>query len=454
MVDKKQINKDIFRMIFPIIIENLLQMTAGVVTTAMIGRLVADDISAQGVGNRIINTFWALSKGIGIGATVIIAMRYGQKKFGECRRTGEQTYLTVMPVAIICVAVVLWKLDLILGFFTDAAPLLAAARSFSRIAIFAVPFMALSAINAAIYNGHGNTKTPMYIAVIMNAVNIVVGFTLIFGIGPFPKLGLVGAAIGTAVSWAVGGIIGTVLLYLPGGYCANESHGKKFLSLDKPCLKEIYRTGVPAACENVFWQLSAIILSKIILLYGSAYFAAYQLGLQAEMMCEMPGIGFITAATSLSAMAIGKKDDALYKAYFTQMRKFSFYTGVVATLSLFVFAGGFMKILTNQPEIQAIGMVYIFIMAFAQIPQDVSKVYNGTIRAAGHRNTPMLITFVGIWCVRVPISFICGWVLHWDIKWIWIAIALDQIVRILLSMIIFKKKRVLHVIEDGKQIPQ
>lgn len=102
-MDKKQVNRDIFKMVLPIIIENMLQMSAGLVTTAMIGRLMADDIAAQGVGNRIINTFWALFKGIGIGATVIVALRYGQQKWDQCRRTVEQAYVTVIPVALLCV---------------------------------------------------------------------------------------------------------------------------------------------------------------------------------------------------------------------------------------------------------------------------------------------------------------------------------------------------------------
>ena len=82
-MDKKQVNRDIFKMVLPIIIENMLQMSAGLVTTAMIGRLMADDIAAQGVGNRIINTFWALFKGMGIGATVIVDLRYGQQKWDQ-----------------------------------------------------------------------------------------------------------------------------------------------------------------------------------------------------------------------------------------------------------------------------------------------------------------------------------------------------------------------------------
>ncbi|WP_458862584.1 MATE family efflux transporter [Acidaminobacterium chupaoyuni] len=449
-MEKKQVNSDIFRMVLPIVIENILQMSAGVITTAMIGRLMADDISAQGIGNRITNTYWALFKGIGVGATVIVALRYGQHKFDQCRRTVEQTYLTAIPASFLCVALTLLFFSPILHLFTQDAALLDAARRFARIAIFAVPFMALSSVNAAAYNGHGNTRTPMFIAVLMNCVNIIVGFVLIFGLGPFPALGLTGAAISTVVSWAVGGLTGTFLLYTKNGYCAQEHHGQSFFTVDLPCLKEIYKTGVPAACENVFWQLSAIVLSNVILGYGSAYFAAYQIGLQAEMICEMPGIGFVTASTSLAARAIGEGDDTLYRLYFRQMRKFSFYTGVLATVLLFTCAGSFMKILTDKADIRALGMVYVSIMGFAQIPQDLNKAYNGTMRAAGYRNTPMVISFIGIWCVRVPMALIFGKWLHWNIAFIWVAIALDQIIRTLLCMVIFRKRKVLEVITDGR----
>ena len=324
-MDKKQVNRDIFKMVLPIIIENMLQMSAGLVTTAMIGRLMADDIAAQGVGNRIINTFWALFKGIGIGATVIVALRYGQQKWDQCRRTVEQAYVTVIPVALLCVLGTLIFLDPILHLFTQDQALLDTARGFARIAIFAVPFMALSSLNAAAFNGHGNTKTPMYIAFLMNGVNIVLGFLLIFGLGPLPALGLTGAAISTVCSWMTGGLTGLFLLYAPKGYFSHEIHNQPFFSLDKSVLSEVYKTGIPAACENVFWQLSAIVLSNVILGYGSAAFAAYNLGLQAETICEMPGIGFVTASTSLAARAIGMNDDSLYRLYFKQMRKFSFF---------------------------------------------------------------------------------------------------------------------------------
>ena len=445
---RKQVNHDIFRMVLPVITENVLQMSAGLVTSAMIGRLMADDISAQGISLRVYNTFWSLFKGIGIGATVVVALRYGQRRLSECRRTIEQTYLTLVPFALLCMAIILIAPSPIVHFLSNDSNLTSTAIDYLRIAIWALPFAAVSVCNTAAFNGHGNTKTPMYIALILNAINIVLGYVLIFGLGSFQGFGLLGAAVTTVAAQAVGAVIGCVLLYHRGGYFADVPHGKPFFKPDAGCIREIYLTGVPAACENVFWQLSAILLSKIILLYGSVHFASYQLGLQAETICEMPGMGFTTAATTLSARAIGRRDDKLFRAYFSQMHRFAVYTGIFTSVMLFLFPSLFMQFLTDKPDIQQLGTVYVFIMGFTPIPQDLNKIYNGFMRSAGFRRTPMMVSFVGIWLVRVPLAFIFGWVLHLDIHFIWIAIALDQVSRLAISFFVFKHKKVIKTVES------
>ena len=438
-------------MVLPVITENILQMSAGLITSAMIGRLMADDISAQGISLRVYNTCWALFKGIGIGATVIAALRFGQRRFGDCRRTIEQTYLTLVPFALLCLAVILAVPGPIVGFLSDEPALFESAISYLRIAIWALPFAAVTVCNTAAFNGHGNTKTPMYIALLLNAVNIVAGFVLIFGIGPYEGMGLMGAAIATVVSQAVGAFTGLLLLYRRGGYFADEGHGKPFFSFDFDCIREVYRTGIPAACENVFWQLAAMLLSKIILLYGSTHFAAYQLGLQAETICEMPGIGFTTAAMTLSARAIGQRDDTMFRAYYSQMHRFSIFTGLFTSLVLFLFPSLFMQFLTDKPDIQQLGSTYVFIMSLAQVPQDLNKVYNGFMRSAGYRRTPMAISFVGIWLVRVPLAFLFGWILHLDIIFIWFAIVMDQVSRLTISMLVFYRKKVINTVSVMQQ---
>ncbi len=161
----------------------------------------------------------------------------------------------------------------------------------------------------------------------------------------------------------------------------------------------------------MFWQFSAIILSKIILSYGSSAFAAYQLGIQAETITEMPAIGFSTASTTLAARAIGKKDENLRKIYFRELIRVAFTISVVTSILLVLFPGVFMRMMTNKEELQSIGIQYVFVMGFIQIPQNLSRIYNGTIRAMGHKNTPMIVAGFGIWVVRIPLCLIVAFLL-------------------------------------------
>jgi len=168
----------------------------------------------------------------------------------------------------------------------------------------------------AVFQGCGNTKTPMYIAIIVNIINVILGYLLIYGKFGFPKLSLIGAAIALLVSQMSGALLGLYLLYNKRhGLFSTFTNNKDMFKIDFNLMKQVYSIGIPAAFESMFWQFSAIIMSKIILSYGEVTFAAYQLGLQAEILSEMPAVGVGVAATSLTANAIGRRDDLLLKAY-------------------------------------------------------------------------------------------------------------------------------------------
>lgn len=446
-LDKKQINHDIFRLIIPSVLENVLQLLAGLLITAMVGRLFADDISAQGISNRIYHTCFGLFRGLGTGATVLVALHYGKGSYDKCRRTIEQAYLVNIPLAVLFAAVIIIFPKQLLGIFTDDQALIATAVQYSRITACAVPFMAVVSFNTAAFNGQGDTKTPMFIAIAINLVSIVVGYVAIFGVGGIGGWGILGAAAASVCAQVAGALLGIYLLYRPYGKLARVTHDKKFFSLDMPDVKLIYSTGLPVAAENIFWQLSAIIMSRVILGYSSAHYAAYQLGLQVEMLTEMPAAGFIIAATTLTAGAIGQRDSKLFKAYCKQLIRMATIVGIAASALLFLLPGPFMKMVTDKPELQLIGAGYVFIMGFAQIPQVVSKVLNGIIRSSGGRRVPMYISFIGIWLVRVPFVILCGSVLKLDIRFIWGVIAADQISRLLLSMVYMKKKDIINHVD-------
>lgn len=450
--DSKEIRKQIFFLIIPVMLENVFQMSAGLISAAMVGRLSPMLISAQGICSRITGVMWCLFKGIGVGATVVIAKNRGESDMAKCKKTFEQTSVTGCLLAVLLIIIVLLNSANILSFFTTNCDTLYIAGEYLKIVIITAPFlMIMSAVTAA-FQACGNTKTPMYIAIVVNIINVVFGYLLIYGRFGFPELSLIGAAIALLISQACGALLGIYLLY-------NRRHGlfstvlsnNSLLKMDLELVKQVYSIGIPAAFESMFWQLSAVIMSKAILSYGEVTFAAYQLGLQAELMSEMPAVGVGIAATSLTANAIGKKDGVLLKIYSKQLITTSTAISLFTSMLIIIFPGFFMDFFTNNSEIKAIGINYLIVMGFIQTPQNLSKVLNGTIRSAGYKNIPMIISFIGIWIVRVPLALLFAYVLKLDIIFIWLCMAIDQVFKCAMSAIIFKVKKV-DVIKDEVMI--
>lgn len=438
--NRREINREIYHLIIPMIVENILQISAGLISTAMIGRLLALDISAQGICIRVTDTLWCLYKGVAIGATIMVAHSYGAGNKDKARRVVEQTFLTEIPLSIIFQILLFFFCIPVLSFFTKDTQVLYRAQEYMRIIVFGFPFLVIMSVVSAAFQGFGDTKTPMYIALVMNVINIIAGYVLIFGIAGIPGLGIRGAALALVIAQISGAMIGLILLYRSGkGLFADTRRNERFLSLDCHCAFEVYTMGIPAALESMFWQFSAMLLSKIILTYGQTSFAAYQLGIQAETITEMPAIGFGVASTTLAARAIGKKDQELGSIYFKQLIKLALRISVMTSMLLVFLPRVFMNVMTNNHELQMIGAVYVFMMGFVQIPQNLSRIYNGTIRANGYKNVPMYVAGFGIWVVRIPLCFLVAYVIKWDIRFIWLVIAGDQLCRFLLSVFLYQK---------------
>lgn len=442
--DNKIIRKKIFLLIIPVMLENIFQVSAGLISAAMIGRLTPTLISSQGICTRITGVLWCLFKGIGVGATVIIAKTYGKSDMTKCKKTFEQTVITGVLIAVALIIIILFNSSKILSFFTTNTETLFHSSEYLKIVILTAPFLLIMSVVTAAFQGCGNTKTPMYIAIVVNIINVMLGYVLIYGKFGFPRLSLIGAALALLIAQISGALLGFYLLY-------NKTHGlfsiiDKFdLKLNFNLMKKVYSIGIPAAFESMFWQLSAIVMSKIILSYGEVTFSAYQLGLQAELLSEMPAIGVGVAATSLTANAIGKRDGALLQIYTKQLITTSTIISLFSSLLIIIFPSLFMSFFTNNAEIQGIGIKYLIVMGFIQIPQNLTKVLSGTIRSAGYKNIPMIISFLGIWVIRVPLALVFAYVLKLDIVFIWLCMAIDQIFKCIISATVFKMKKVNYI---------
>ena len=447
-ITNKDIDRRIARILFPIMLEYALMMVSSIILTSLIGRLAVDDISVYGLSTRISNIYFALFRGMGVGLMILAAKAFGQGNKERCRWLQHQAYETIMPPVILMAIVAYIFARPLLSIMTKDAVLLDRGVVILKMMLIFMPLQALIGLNTAAFQSFGNTKTPMIIAATGNVIAIIAGFILIFGIGGIGGFGLRGAAMAQIISWAGMALIGLVLIYNPKGlYAGVESNRSFFAKPDGNDVKNIYKTGIPVALENSYWNVATVYISRVILFYGSSYYAAYQLGLQAEGFCDVLSAGFMTGAMTLSSMAIGAMDDNLYRRYY---KRLNFFCLIVCFLTMGFLCFGsrpILRIMTDKEELIVLAMGYLFAMVFSQIPQHMAKVISGFIRTSGHENFPMIVSFLGI-VLRVLLVILFGEILRLDIVFVWWAFNADLWFRYIVSIIYGKRKRVLDYISD------
>lgn len=441
--ETRQTDREVWRLVLPCLLESLLTYAVGLITSAMIGRLTADDISAQGIGFRVANMISAFFRGIGVGATVLVGVHYGAGHLEKCRKLVEQTMLVVFALSVACVLAVLCAPQFFLGFFAEDQGLLDTAENYLRVAIWLCPGAAVSRIVTAAFNGQGDTRTPLYIAVLTNVVNAALGWVLIFGCGPVPAMGLLGAAYSQVISNCFSICVGLFALYRRNGLYARVHRGARLWNFDLADLKSVFVVGLPASVENMMWTFAAMVMSRALLSYGSDVYAGYQLASQCEEVLGAPAFGFQTAATTLSAQCVGRKDRWALRRYFSRSCVLAVAISLPCMLLMIVFPGLFMALLTDKPLLQEVGAEYLIIVALAYIPQMLNMIAFGTVRAMGHKYFPVIGSMTGMWCVRIPIAALAAWVLHADIAVVFAGVAIDQCYRFILAWIFIKRKRLL-----------
>jgi putative MATE family efflux protein len=439
-----EIRKKIVSLILPITIENILQTLAGFISMGMIGRIDEIAVSSLGLSMRITQIVWALFKGITTGAAVFVAQAYGAKDIKKLRKVIQQTLLSSIILVILLQVIIFFNAASLLSIFNPDPLLLRNAELYLKIVSFGLPAVAVMLVVASVLQGMGNAKTPMQIALMMNFFNILFSYILIFGNLGFGPLGIRGAAIAMVLAQFIAAAIGLYVLFNKNGVLGSI-YKRDLFKLDMKQITEVYRVGMPTSLESIFWQLSAIVLTRVILSFGNVALASYQLGLQAEALSYMPAMGFAVAASTFIGQSLGAKKPEEAKIYLQETARGSLFITLISVALLVFLPKPIMSLLTDKPEIIDLGAKYLFIMGLVQIPQNMSAVLNGALRGAGITWAPMVVAGAGLWGIRIPLSLFLTYYFKTDITVIWIVMGVDLIFRYGFSYTLYKIKNIYGV---------
>lgn len=450
-ISQSEIRKTIQIMVLPIVIESILQMTAGFCLTGMMGRLDPISISAFSLSNRIINITWAILRGITMGSAVFVAQAYGSRNTDRIKYIIKQTIIGLIVFIFLIQQFIFYNTEFVLSIFNPGLELMEIASKCLKTSSWSLYFMSIMLICTSSLQSMNKAKVSMKIAICMNIISILVGYIFIFGNMGMPTLGVQGAALGSFSGYFVACFFGIYLMFnRKKGYVYFGEKVEKFkfsikevikgLKPDIDQIKSVYKIGIPISLENSFWQLSTIILTRAILNYGEVTLAAYQLGLQAESISFMPSNAFAIAATAFVGQCVGANNEELGKSYMKELFKSTIIITIITSIPLLFFPGKLMLLLTNDQQLIDIAVKYLFVMGVIQLAGNLGGVINGALRGSGFTKLPMIISAIGIWGIRVPLTVLIVYCTNFDIYWVWIAMGLDICVRWMVAYFIYKKK--------------
>ncbi len=445
VIDEANISKSIFKIAIPAVIEQILLMVVGVVSLAFVGHLSNEAVTAVGFINSMFGFIQVFFVALSTGCTVIIARLIGEGDDKNAKSAMKQCVIIGFALScILTVLLILFARPVMNVFFGSAEEtVIIMATNYFKITLITLPLMFVNIIISGSLRGAGDTKTPMIIANFVNILNIILSYVLIYGISigdlSIGKMGFTGAAIAVCIARGVGGFL-SLFIVLNKKVLLSFSLWGRF-SVDLSLLKRILSVGIPASLEQLIMQGGFLILQVLISGMGTNSTAVYQIVMSINSICFAPIFGFGISAVTLVGQSLGAKRVDLAKISGWQTMKICIWISIALSAILFIFASKLIRFYTNDVAIISIGVGAIKLFSFSQPFVAIVNVISNALRGAGDIAYVMLTSFVGIWCMRIFITFALNYLLKIGINAVWIAIFMDFSIRSIMYIVRFKKGR-------------
>ncbi len=430
---KKALILSILALSLPAIIEMALNTMLGVADTIMLGHLIdSSAIVSVGFSNQIVFMLIFTFSSFNTGAVALISRAYGEKNYVKLKHIAEQNMLLNLIVGAIMLGISWMIKDSIFKIYDIEPSVLNDAVAYFTIILIGMVPMFLSFSFAAILRGSGNTKTPMYVTGVVNVFNIIGNYVLITGFGPFPEMGIAGAALSTSISRIIAMCIYINKLYIQD----SDLKLKLKLFFDKKVIEPLFRISWPGAIEQFLMQLSFVVIGVIVAKLSTDSESLFRILIQIESLSFMPAVGISIAAATLVGKSLGEKD--IDKA--TETGFASAFMGViwgVIMAVIFILTPDLsIKAFTTEQSIVLLGMPVIPILAVNQPFLNFMIVMGGALRGAGDTRRLMLYTIARLWILFIPLSYLCIIVFDLGVTGVWYAEITSIIV---FSTVIFKR---------------
>ena len=432
----------VWTLAWPSIITNLFYATSSIAAIKVVGDLGPDAIAAAVTGQRVTFILQALLTGVLAGSTALIARNWGANDKLEAGIFFSRTVQLVTFLALIS-AVLIWKFaePLVIFFGLKDEALIFSTQYLKSIAPFYIGYgCGLGLITAL--RAIGDVKTPLIIGVIMNLFAIFFMLVLVNGWLGFPKYGVVGAALGNGVSFVIGAALLIVF------WLSNQLQVKysSIFNFDIKRVKEIFEIGLPAALEQVIFQIGITAFLILVAFYGTEAYAAYGIGVQILSFSIVIGFGFSIAGATLVGQHLGAKNEEQAKRAGWGAMRLSIISMTFFGVLITIFAEPLARYMIDNDEVVRLTVIFIWLLGSMQPLMAIEFSLGGALRGAGDTKTPLAITLTCLLFIRVFLAMIF-FLLDARVEVIFSTLVADYVVKGFLYVARFRSDRWMNVLK-------
>ncbi|MBI4551673.1 MAG: MATE family efflux transporter [Candidatus Latescibacteria bacterium] len=394
-------HREVWNLAYPIVLATISETLMNATDTFMVARLGTVEVAAVGLASMMTWLFYLPFLGLAMGINTFVAQSYGAKAYRECGRMTWQG----LSVAVVSGLFILSGILLGPVLFDLARPSPEVQRlgvSFFQIRLFDGPGLMVAMTIASFLRGIGDTKTPMKIGIGTNLLNLGLNYVLIYGHLGFPRLGVRGSALGSAIAGLASGLVYVAIFFHP-RYA--EFGSRQAARPVWPDLRRVLRVGVPIGVQRFLDIGSFVIFSALIGRLGDAQLAANQIGIQLMSVSYTVGIGIAAAATVLVGQYIGAKNlAAAERSAYSAVKLAIVYMGVVG-VGFVLFPGTVIAFFNQDPDVIRFGREALIAAAFFQVFDACGLVFSGALRGAGDTRWTMVAALIGAWVFFLPLAY-------------------------------------------------
>ncbi|MCB2157023.1 MATE family efflux transporter [bacterium] len=423
-----RLSRELLGLSFPVFLQSLCYTLLGLIDRVMVGQLGEDVISGVGVGNQVNFLLMMVGGSAAAGTSILTAQYRGAKNLGGVARlTGTSLWMAALVSSALAGAIVFLARPICLQ-LADSEQIAEVGASYLSIVTLTLPMILLMFVITGIMKALGDTRTPMYTTVVAICLNTLGNWLLIFGVGPFPELGYVGAAWSTFFSHTVAfGLTVAFFMRKPySGYRFALTHLKE---VSLRTATSVMKLAMPIAGDMAVWQFAMLAYIKVVSRIGPQALAAYFIYMAVRSIGFIPMSALSQGVSVIVGREIGAVRPKRFQAAVGRAVNLALAISALMAILFILIAKPYVGIYDVDPEVSRMA-IWLTMLFGAIIPfEGLIIIFSSTLRAGGDALRVSVISFSSFWLVGVPLAWFFGVFLHGGMLGAFIGIGLESVAK-------------------------